>query len=222
MGLLNIKNFSGGSPGLLTLPSYIGIDAPMSNFYLACAGAAIAFAVSFIVSFVLFKDKDMETKKETAVQSASRQSVLHSPLKGKCIALNEVNDPTFANELIGKGIAILPDEGKLYAPADGTVKTVFATKHAITMTSEAGADLILHVGLDTVKLDGKYFNVLVKDGDHVKAGDLLMEFDITAIKNEGYDVVTPMVVANYDQYEFTCEKNKAVTVDDTVMILKEV
>lgn len=122
MGLLNIKNFSGGSPGLLTLPSYIGIDAPMSNFYLACAGAAIAFAVSFIVSFVLFKDKDMETKKETAVQSASRQSVLHSPLKGKCIALNEVNDPTFANELIGKGIAILPDEGKLYAPADGTVK----------------------------------------------------------------------------------------------------
>lgn len=222
MGLLNIKNFSGGSPGLLTLPSYIGIDAPMSNFYLACAGAAIAFAVSFIVSFVLFKDKDMETKKETAVQSASRQSVLHSPLKGKCIALNEVNDPTFANELIGKGIAILPDEGKLYAPADGTVKTVFATKHAITMTSEEGADLILHVGLDTVKLDGKYFNVLVKDGDHVKAGDLLMEFDITAIKNEGYDVVTPMVVANYDQYEFTCEKNKAVTVDDTVMILKEV
>lgn len=222
MGLLNIKNFSGGSPGLLTLPSYIGIDAPMSNFYLACAGAAIAFAVSFIVSFVLFKDKDMETKKENAVQSASRQSVLHSPLKGKCIALNEVNDPTFANELIGKGIAILPDEGKLYAPADGTVKTVFATKHAITMTSEDGADLILHVGLDTVKLDGKYFNVLVKDGDHVKSGDLLMEFDINAIKNEGYDVVTPMVVANYDQYEFTCEKNKAVTVDDTVMILKEV
>ena len=90
------------------------------------------------------------------------------------------------------------------------------------MTSEEGADLILHVGLDTVKLDGKYFNVLVKDGDHVKAGDLLMEFDITAIKNEGYDMVTPMVVANYDQYEFTCEKNKAVTVDDTVMILKEV
>ena len=80
MGLLNIKNFSGGSPGLLTLPSYIGIDAPMSNFYLACAGAAIAFAVSFIVSFVLFKDKDMETKKENAVQSASRQSVLHLSL----------------------------------------------------------------------------------------------------------------------------------------------
>ena len=139
-------------------------------------------------------------------------------MKGKCIALNEVNDPTFANELIGKGIAIMPDEGKLYAPAAGTIKTVFATKHAITMTSEAGADLILHVGLDTVKLDGKYFNVLVKDGDQVQAGDLLMEFDIAAIKNEGYDVVTPMVVANCDHYEFTCEKNKTVAINDTVMI----
>lgn len=222
MGLLNTKNFSGGSPGLLTLPSYIGIDAPMSNFYFACAGAAIAFVVSFVVSFVLFKDKEEVNKQENTVQKTKKQFSVNSPLKGECVALSEVNDPTFANELIGKGIAVKPSEGKLYAPASGTIKTVFATKHAITMTSDDGADLILHVGLDTVKLDGKYFNVLVKDGDTVEAGDLLMEFDIDAIKKEGYDLITPMVVANCDQYEFDYEIGKTVTAKDTVMKLKEV
>lgn len=222
MGLLNTKNFSGGSPGLLTLPSYIGIDAPMSNFYFACAGAAIAFVVSFVVSFVLFKDKEEVNKQENTVQKTKKQFSVNSPLKGECVALSEVNDPTFANELIGKGIAVKPSEGKLYAPASGTIKTVFATKHAITMTSDDGADLILHVGLDTVKLDGKYFNVLVKDGEAVEAGDLLMEFDIDAIKKEGYDLITPMVVANCDQYEFDYEIGKTVTAKDTVMKLKEV
>lgn len=222
MGLLNTKNFSGGSPGLLTLPSYIGIDAPMTNFYFACAGAAIAFVVSFVVSFVLFKDKEEVNKQENTVQKTKKQFRVNSPLKGECVALSEVNDPTFANELIGKGIAVKPSEGKLYAPASGTIKTVFATKHAITMTSDDGADLILHVGLDTVKLDGKYFNVLVKDGEAVEAGDLLMEFDIDAIKKEGYDLITPMVVANCDQYEFDYEIGKTVTAKDTVMKLKEV
>lgn len=222
MGLLNTKNFSGGSPGLLTLPSYIGIDAPMSNFYFACAGAAIAFVVSFVVSFVLFKDKEEVNKQENTVQKTKKQFSVNSPLKGECVALSEVNDPTFANELIGKGIAVKPSEGKLYAPASGTIKTVFATKHAITMTSDDGADLILHVGLDTVKLDGKYFNVLVKDGEAVEAGDLLMEFDIDAIKKEGYDLITPMVVANCDQYEFDYEIGKTVTAKDTVMKLREV
>lgn len=221
MGLLNTKNFSGGSPGLLTLPSYIGIDAPMSNFYFACAGAAIAFAVSFIVSFVLFKDKESESN-TTVDKKTVKQFAVHSPMNGECVALSEVNDPTFSNELIGKGIAIKPNEGKLYAPVSGTIKTVFATKHAITMTSDDGADIILHVGLDTVKLEGKYFNVLVKDGEPVEAGDLLMEFDIDEIKKAGYEVITPMVVANCDQYEFEYEIGKTVTASDTVMKLKEV
>lgn len=222
MGLLNTKNFSGGSPGLLTLPSYIGIDAPMSNFYFACAGAAIAFAVSFVVSFVLFKDKEEDSKQENTVQKSKKQFSINSPLNGECVALSEVNDPTFANELIGKGIAVKPSEGKLFAPISGTIKTVFATKHAITMTSDDGADIILHVGLDTVKLDGKHFNVLVKDGDAVEAGDLLMEFDLEAIKKAGYDVITPMVIANCDQYDFEYKIGKTVTASDAVMNLKEV
>lgn len=208
MGILNVKNFSGGSPGLLTLPSYIGLDAPMSNFYLACAGAAIAFVAAFIASYLLNTPKRLaaqsvaeedvvseiipENKEEKAVQSAS----LKAPLSGKAIALSEVDDPTFSGGIMGKGAAIIPEVGELYAPCDATIMTVFKTKHAITMVNDEGAEIIIHVGIDTVKLEGRYFDIKVKDGDKVKCGDLLGTFDIAKIKEAGYDVVTPIVVAN--------------------------
>ncbi len=207
MGLLNVKNFSGGSPGLLTLPSYIGLDAPMSNFYLACAGAAIAFVVSFAVSYVLNRPKDgsPETagKEEPSAPTAKSGSnpgtgsqILCAPLKGKAVPLSQVDDPTFAEEIMGKGGAIIPEEGKLYAPCDGQIYTVFETGHAVTMVSDQGAQVIMHIGLDTVKLEGRYFHIHVKEGDRVKTGDLLGEFDLESIRKEGYDPVTPVVVAN--------------------------
>jgi PTS system beta-glucosides-specific IIC component len=97
---------------------------------------------------------------------------------------------------MGEGIAIQPTEGRLVSPVDGTVTTILNTKHAIGLTSDAGAEILVHVGLDTVKLDGKYFKAHVKQGDEVKVGDILIEFDLEAIKAEGYDTITPVIVTN--------------------------
>lgn len=212
MGALGVRNFSGGSPGLLTLPSYIGLDYPMSNFYLACAGAAIAFVVSFGVSYVLYKDPVEEAagnsaetntvaETNTAAQTkAGGDVVLAAPLKGKSVPLSEVSDPTFAQEILGKGGAVLPTEGKLYAPADGNIVTVMDTKHAIGMTSSDGAEILMHVGIDTVQLNGKHFEARVKSGDKVKKGQLLLEFDIDGIVNEGYEVITSIIISNTQNY----------------------
>ncbi len=212
MGALGVRNFSGGSPGLLTLPSYIGLDYPMSNFYLACAGAAIAFVVSFGVSYVLYKDPVEEAagnsaetntvaETNTAAQTkAGGDVVLAAPLKGKSVPLSEVSDPTFAQEILGKGGAVLPTEGKLYAPADGNIVTVMDTKHAIGMTSSDGAEILMHVGIDTVQLNGKHFEARVKSGDKVKKGQLLLEFDIDGIVNEGYEVITSIIISNTPNY----------------------
>ncbi len=101
----------------------------------------------------------------------------------------------------GKGAAIIPSEGKLVSPFDGVVEMVFATKHAIGLKSNNGCEVLIHIGLDTVKLEGKYFDVLVKEGQEIKKGMPLMHFDIDAMKNEGYDLTTPIVITNVDQYE---------------------
>jgi len=219
MGLVGTKNFSGGSPGLLTLPSYLSSDYPISNFVYACVGAAIAFAIAFLVNLIIYKDseEDLQVNKEVKVNS---EISLVSPMDGECVALKEVNDPTFADGLMGNGIAIKPSEGKVYAPCSGVIKTVFRTKHAITMTSDDGTDIIIHVGLDTVKLDGKYFDVHVNDGDDVEAGQLLMDFDKEAIEKEGYDTITPVIIANSDKYDFQDFTGKTVSHGEEVIRLK--
>ncbi len=235
MGLMNVKNFSGGSPGLLTLPSYIGLDYPMSNFYLACAGAAIAFVISFAVNYVLYKDKEpaapqkaepVEEKttptNEPTLKPTLPSTQLAAPINGKSVPLSEVNDPTFANEIMGKGGAIIPSEGKVYAPANGKIETVFRTKHAITMVSEDKTQIIIHIGIDTVQLEGKYFDVKVENGQQVKQGDLLVEFDKDAIIKEGYDVITPIIVANSADYASISAKTGNVKVGEAWLELKGV
>lgn len=123
-----------------------------------------------------------------------------APAKGKAVPLSEVNDPTFADGLLGKGAAVIPSEGKIYAPVDGTVGMMFETKHAVSLTTEYGAEILVHVGLDTVELKGKYYEGHVKAGDQVKAGDLLISFDIDQVKAAGYDVITPVLICNTDDY----------------------
>ena len=123
-----------------------------------------------------------------------------SPAKGKAVSLKEVNDPTFAEEMLGKGAAVIPEEGKIYAPADGEIGMVFDTLHAISMTTDFGAELLIHVGLDTVKMKGDGFTGHVKAGDHVKKGDLLLEVDLEKVKAAGYDTITPVLVCNTQDY----------------------
>lgn len=121
-------------------------------------------------------------------------------LQGKAIALEEVKDEVFSQKILGDGIAVVPEKGELYAPADGVIESVFGTKHAISMKTTAGAELLMHIGMDTVKRDGKGFDPQVKDGETVKKGQLLMKFDLDGIKADGYDVTTPIVVTNADEF----------------------
>ncbi len=146
---------------------------------------------------------------------------LLSPVTGTAVPMKEVNDPTFSQEILGKGVAIIPEEGKITAPVDGEISMVFDTKHAISMTTEhEKAEIIIHVGLDTVKLGGKYYTAYVKAGDHVKAGDLLLEFDLEKIKEEGYDVITPVLVCNTPEFpDMKCNSGMHVTNQDTIIEL---
>ena len=127
--------------------------------------------------------------------------VVGAPLKGEAVPSSEVNDPTFAEEMLGKGMAIKPSEGKVYAPFDGTVAMVFDTKHAVSVVSNKGTELLIHVGLDTVMLKGEHYTACVESGATVKKGDVLLEFDMEAIKAAGYEVITPVVICNADDYK---------------------
>ena len=146
---------------------------------------------------------------------------IKSPMNGTVIPLSEVPDAVFSSEMLGKGFGVEPSEGKAYAPVDGEVTTVFDTKHAIGLMSKHGVELLIHIGMDTVKLNGKGFDVKVKTGDQVKAGDLLAEFDIDLIKGEGYPVTTAVVVTNTDDCEEIGEvRTGAATKDTEVLTVK--
>jgi PTS system beta-glucosides-specific IIC component len=123
-----------------------------------------------------------------------------APVEGKAIPLSEVNDPAFSQEILGKGVAIVPEKGRIVAPFDGVVSVMFQTKHAVSVTSEKGAEVIIHVGLDTVHLKGDHFTSFKNQGDHVKQGELLLEFDRKAIKEAGYELITPVIVCNTSCY----------------------
>ena len=146
--------------------------------------------------------------------------VLGAPIQGKAIPVTEVKDPTFSEELLGKGVAIVPTVGKVVAPIDGTVAMVFGTKHAISMTSKSGIEILIHVGLDTVTLEGAPFTAHVEAGQKVKAGDLMLEFDIEAIKAAGLDVTSPIVICNSDDYqEIKANAGQDVNTMDPVLTL---
>ena len=206
MGILNVKNYSGGSPGFLTLPSYLGGDT-LTSFYFACAGAAVSVVIAFIISYVLYKDPQDEDGKTSAkdqpqASSNTKTVLVAAPLTGEAVSLERVNDPTFAEGILGKGIAIQPSEGRVVSPVNGTIATIFETGHAMGLVSEDGAEILIHVGLDTVNLKGKHFHVKMKSGDTVKVGDCILEFDLEAIKAEGYDVITPVIISNHFNYSF--------------------
>lgn len=144
----------------------------------------------------------------------------YAPMAGKAVPITEVPDPTFAEGLLGNGIAIEPSEGKVYAPCDGTLDTVFPTGHALTIIADNGAEILIHVGLETVSLEGKPFTIHAANGDTVKKGQLLIEADLEAITAAGLPIITPMVICNTDVYpKFKTYTGKDVTNADTVIEL---
>lgn len=184
---------------------------------------AVAAVAAFIISWLLYKEasdlpereaagsasEDKGTEKsdtiikteESVEQVKAEKNTVYGPINGNVIPLNQVKDETFAGEILGKGIAVIPENGNVYAPFDGIVSTVFDTKHAIGLTSEDGLEVLIHVGINTVELQGKYYQTHISENEHVKAGDLLLTFDLDGIRGAGYDITTPVIVTNTDEYE---------------------
>lgn len=173
---------------LITVPnSELGLGAwNIVNYILTIL---IASAAAFVVSFIWYKD-----------EAPCEKDKVYSPLKGNAIALTEVKDETFAAGVLGQGFAVVPEAGKVVAPFNGKVTTLFETKHAVGVTSDSGIEVLIHVGLNTVALEGKYFTALVKEGDAVHRGQTLLTFDQRAIAEAGYDITTPVIVTNADDY----------------------
>ena len=152
------------------------------------------------------------------LKGKAKENVIFSPCNGKVVPLAEVPDPTFSDKILGDGFAVIPSEGRIYAPADGEVTMVFDTLHAVTITTGRGTELLIHIGLETVTLKGEPFTAYVAVGDRVKKGDLLMEADLEKIKEAGLHTVTPVLICNTDDYEKIClVKEGEVSHDEEVL-----
>ena len=209
VGLFGTKGYSVGGLGIFALPSYINPEGIDKGFY----GMAIAMAAGVVVGFLLMFLSKFEDDEETKVVKKEetqlvKQEEIASPINGEVVTLAEVKDEEFSSGALGKGVAINPIEGKVYAPADGEITTLFPSLHAIGITTDKGAEILIHVGMDTVQLEGKHFNAKIKQGDKVKKGQLLLEFDKAAIEKEGYSTITPVLITNSDSYLDVIETDK--------------
>ena len=217
-GACNFRKFMVGGMGIFELPAMIEPDGSMGNLIVALAGIGITMVIALIATLILYKDKEepqaaavstegtqvVEEKAETVSDNGGKglfsQMEIASPVKGKVLKLESIKDDAFASGVLGKGAAIIPEEGKVYAPADGVVSTLFPTLHAMGIQTDEGVEILIHVGLDTVQLDGEGFEAFVKQGDHVKKGQLLVTFDKEFIESKGYCMETPVIVTNSDDY----------------------
>lgn len=213
-GIVALKVYVFATPALISIVQFINPNGGL-NFINAVITAAIAMVGSFVLTWIIgFEDQENEEDEEVSNESrvvikevaldkveSKGETVILAPLQGKSVSLSQVNDITFSEEIMGKGAAIIPSVGKAVSPVNGVISALFETKHAIGITSDDGVEILIHIGLDTVKLGGKHFTAHIKSGDKVKTGDLLVEFDIDAIKKEGYEVITPVLVTNVNGYE---------------------
>ena len=205
LGLTHVVSFAAVGPGLASMSMFLDPSNPM-NLVNACIGAAIAFAVAMTVSLTLWKDSESATlivAHDPAATADEHPVTAVSPTSGIALPLSEVNDPVFAGGVLGAGLAIVPQSGEFHAPISGTVAMVFDTHHAIGLTTEDGVELLIHVGLDTVRLNGEHFTAHVAKGDRVEAGQLLLTADLPAIAAAGYDITTPIVVTNSTNHAVT-------------------
>ena len=199
IGLMAVKAFVAMGPGLAGMAMYVDPENAM-NIVWAFAGFGIALVVSFLATLFMYKDvapAEAESAPEADSDNVKPGSLL-SPLTGEVVILSDVKDEVFSTGVLGKGAAVKPSTGELFSPVDGTVTMVPDTKHAISVLDSSGAEILMHIGMDTVELNGKFYEPQVKQGDKVKKGQLLIKFDIDEIQKAGYYTVTPIVITNSD------------------------
>ena len=207
IGFGKVKKYTNGALGIFGFPSYIdpqGVDTSSIKYvFIATIVAAI---VGFILTYIVYNDeikeenKNTDNLKETFDKIVDKEKMvitkINSPLKGKTVDLKEVPDETFSSEILGRGLAIIPEDNKIYAPFDGEISVFFHTGHALSIKSVSGIELLIHVGIDTVKLNGEYFKKIKNQGDKVKKGELLLEFNSEEIAKKGYNLVTPILITD--------------------------
>ncbi|MCV9878790.1 beta-glucoside-specific PTS transporter subunit IIABC [Brenneria izbisi] len=233
VGYAKSSAISMGMPGLLTLPIFYG-----EGFLGFIIGCVVAFVVSLILTMIVGfdepnappaaqspvtpapakSDASVETTRLAAMPAFSQQ--IGSPVKGELVPLADVDDKVFSSGIVGPGIAVRPQEGRIYSPVDGVIASTFASSHAIGIRSSAGVEILIHVGINTVQLQGKYYRMQVAEGDEVKKGQLLIEFDLDEITKAGYDMVTPVVITNAEDYRiFSLSTERYQKAGDTIIAL---
>lgn len=199
MGMLHTKAIVYVFPALTTLPAFLG-----ETFVYYVIGITLAFVITAVITYFLGIDEkddiEIHEKNSSNTENEAEDIIIKSCIEGDAIELSKVKDEAFASGSIGKGVGIIPQKGVLYAPADGEISTVFVTGHAVGMVTDKEAEILMHIGINTVEMKGEGFIKKVKDGQKVKAGDILIEFDIEKIKRAGYDTTTMMVISNSEEY----------------------
>ncbi len=214
MALLSVKLYIFGGLGIFAYPCYIDPNSgDVSGMYYAMLVSAVSAAVGFILTFVTYKDEAVAeaapapaapapaTPATESAEPELKAETLASPLTGNLVSMENIPDPVFSSGALGQGIAVEPTEGKVFAPADAEVTTLFPTGHAIGLKTENGTEVLIHIGMDTVDMEGKGFTTHCAQGDKVKKGQLLIEFDIAAIKAANHPIITPVIVTNSASYK---------------------
>lgn len=214
-GITGLVRYAFVSPGLTAIPAFIGKN-PM-NVVHAIVTIIISFIVGFVASWILGFKED-EPQEDVEATTAVSKDEVYAPCDGTVKPLSEVNDDVFSQEIMGKGVAIEPNTGNLYAPCDGTITVCFPTGHAIGLKSKNGTEILMHVGIDTVNLQGKYFSPQIKVNDEVKKGQLLLTFDLEKIKEAGYETTTPVIITNSKDFNSIQIENQSTTQHGNTLI----
>ena len=223
----DVRSWNQGGLGIFTLPNFIRPEGGLEDFTTKIIGIGLAMVIGFVLTWFFYKEPALETGQPTASknsppsQGASGKTIkLTAPLTGNTVPLGEVSDPAFSGKVLGNGIAIEATQGQVSSPVDGVLSTLFPTNHAMGITSDDGVEILIHVGMDTVQLEGKHFTANVTQGQRITKGQVLVTFDIDAIKADGYSLVTPVIISNTDNYTDIVETDaKSVSTGDTLLTI---
>ncbi|MDY8094877.1 beta-glucoside-specific PTS transporter subunit IIABC [Paenibacillus polymyxa] len=215
-GVMEVSRYATGSSGLPAIPLYIGEN--IWNFYNILIALLITTVITAVLTYLLTLKYEKETSEQNKVTTNDKiitlkNTVITSPIKGEMIPLKDVQDAAFSTEAMGKGVAIEPSEGKVVAPFDGKIVSLFPKKHAIGLLSDDGVEILIHIGLNTVKLNGKYFEAHVEEGQRITKGQTLITFDLEKIREEGYVTQTPVIVTNTYSYADVLTNNSSTVTD---------
>lgn len=218
LGIKAVEAYVAVGPGLASLSMFISQTLP-NNIINAIVGLIISFIVSFAAVVILWKEDVVEEKKEEVkTDRILNKTIISAPIQGELTSLNKVNDEVFSKEIMGKGIAVIPTSNEVVAPVKGKISALFPTNHAIGIKTEEGMEILIHIGLGTVNLEGKHFKSFIKVGDKVNVGDKLMEFDRQAIIKAGFDITTPIIITNSaDYFEVISVEKKDVIAKEPII-----